>query len=465
MSPLFAAAQEIDRPKPQPQEIDSFVESGMEQLKTPATAIAFFENGEITHMNGFGRIDGTDAPVTAQTPFQIGSVSKSFTSLVVLQLADEGRLSIDDPVVKHIPYFQTRDPKVSSGVTIRHLMNHVSGIATLDGNRYQATTYRGEDATELAVRRLRNAQLKATPGELYQYSNANYATLAHLIETIEHKPFEKVIEARIFTPLGMKNSFVQTPDKLVQTPARGHLKIFGHPVEKHFIAGRMMMGAGGITASAEDLATYLLALSENDPRVTPSALAKTWAKKWTSGYEFGWEYNQNGQERIIHHGGLNPGFRAMVMYVPEKGTGGVVLTNQSGSFEGNLPWGSLEYALGLKLNGIKPPKPERDRFKMIVSSTLILALGCILSVYRLYKTRSKPRHRRSIVRWSELLFPTLILGGIAFILYHIVPRLSHVTFPAVGLFYPDLGFLLTIQIATCLVWMVTRFWLLISRPI
>ena len=196
-APLLA--QTSDQSLPSAEQVDAYIEQGMRQLEIPGAAVALIVDGKITHLKGFGYIDGSGTPVTAKTPFQLGSVSKSFAALVVLQLAEEGRLSLDDPASKYIPYFQVDDKTASDKITVRHLLSHRSGLATIDGNRHQDSTYRGDDAMERVVRELKSAHLFAMPGDRFQYSNANYIVLSQLIETVEKVPYEKVVKARIFS--------------------------------------------------------------------------------------------------------------------------------------------------------------------------------------------------------------------------------------------------------------------------
>ena len=458
-----ASGQRSEHTVPTTQEIDAYIEDGMMQLNVPGAAVALFEDGKITHQRGFGRINGSGDPVTPQTPFQIASVTKSFTSLIVLQLADEGRLSIDDPVVNYIPYFRTSDREMSNAITIRHLMNHRSGLSTLDGNRYQRTQYRGADATERAVRKLTRVNLRAAPGKQFQYSNANYATLAHLIETIEQIPHEEVMEARIFSKIGMANTYVQIPNKPTAEEAKGHLLWFGIPREDRFIAGRMMMGAGGITTSAEDLVKYLIAISQNDPRIVPAALTQSWENNHELVYEFGWEFNTIDGRRVIFHDGANPGFRAFVMYEPGANKGALFLKNMSGTLDGNLHLGAIRYALGLPSIDISPS----DFFEKLLWGSLVvtvcLALACFFSLRRLMKNAGKPWWKSTPLRWGLIILPSTVLGIFAFALWFYVPLSFGVNFAAASLFNPDLGALLLSQVFIALTWASARTVLLIRR--
>lgn len=453
-------AQTQSQPLPSNEQVDAYIKQGMQQLNIPGAAVARFSAGAITHVKGFGYIDGSETRVTAKTPFQLGSVSKSFAALVVLQLADEKRLSLDDPISKYIPYFQTNDKTASERITVRHLLNHRSGMATIDGNRHQDTTYRGVDAMETIIRKLEHAQLFASPGERFQYSNANYIVLAQLIETLEQTSYENAVKARIFSKLGMKNSYVQVSTDATSKPAIGHSQWFGHTVERDFIAGRAMMGPGGITASAEDLATYLIAVFENDPRIMSKTLSEALAKERIGGYEFGWEFDTVDERKVIFHGGLNPGFLAMVKYTPKTRQGTLILTNMSGSLEGNFIYSATDYALGLPATDISPTFVALLRLWGTLVLALLLLIGCVYSLYKLIKHKQKPLHMSFARKWLRIVVPSLFLFGLSYFLVFVVPQLSGVNLTAVRMFYPDVGLLLLVSSGIAALWASARIILL-----
>lgn len=450
-------------PVPSAAQVDAYVERGMADLHIPGAAVALFSDGRITHVRGLGRADDSGTPVTAQTPFQLGSVSKSFAALVVLQLADEGRLSLDDPIIRYIPAFRTADAAASNRITIRHLLNHRSGLSTLDGNRSQSNTDRGADAMARATLKLRTARLNHPPGERFEYSNANYALVAHLIETVEGRPYETVLQARIFAPLGLRNTFVQVAKPGSARPALGHTQWFGQSVERDFVAGRMMAGPGGVTASAEDLATYLVAVFGHDPRIIPPALAESLSRERRGGYEFGWEFDTIAGRKLIFHGGLNPGFWSRVAYDPQSGQGVLLLTNMSGSLEGNLVGGTVNYALGLPAAPVAPAAVNQLRLWGTLALTLLLALGSALSIRTLLKTKAGTTRRSTVARLAVAIVPSLALLGLGWFLVVTVPGFSGVTLTAVSMFYPDVGILLALSAAIAALWAVVRTGLLLTR--
>lgn len=457
------SAREAAPPLPSPDQVDAYVEQGMKELHVPGAAVALFSQGGVTHVKGLGRADDSGAPVTAQTPFQLGSVSKSFAALIVLQLASEGRLSLDDPITKHVPSFRTADKSASDRITVRHLLNHRSGLSTLDGNRSQSTTYRGSDAMARAAAKLAKTELRAAPGEHFEYSNANYALVAHLIETVESRPYEKAVEARIFSRLGMRNSFVQLPKPGSSRAAVGHTQWFGHTVERDFVAGRMMAGPGGITASAEDLATYLVAVFERDPRIIPASLSEALSRDRRGGYEFGWEFATVGDRKLIFHGGLNPGFWSKVAYDPQARQGALVLTNMSGSLEGNLVGGAVSYALGLPAEDIAPAGVNLLRLWGTLGLTILLLAGSCLSMRNLMVRRAIATRRPTVIGMTFAMAPSLALVGLSYFLAVTVPGFSGVTLTAVYMFYPDVAVLLLSSSLIAALWAVLRIGLLAGR--
>jgi hypothetical protein len=284
-----------------------------------------------------------------------------------------------------------------------------------------------------------------------------------LIETVEKISYETTVQNRIFAKLGMKNSYIQMATDSAETPALGHTQWFGFTVEKNFTAGRLMMGAGGVTSSAEDLATYLVAIFENDPRIMPSALTKALAKERQGGYEFGWEFDTVAGQRIIFHGGLNPGFLAMVKYKPKTRDGVLILTNMNGSHEGRFIYGLTDYALGLPTTDIAPSNIALLRFWGTLSLMCLLAFGFAYAMVNLVRHPSKSHSGSVVKRWIRISVPSLFLVGLSYFLAFVVPQLSGVNLTAIAMFYPDLYLLMAISSVIALLWAFVRTLLLVRR--
>src|SRR5215211_2139021 len=145
-------------------EIESFVQGEMAAQRVPGLALGIVEGDRIAYIRGFGKADDSGRAVTPQTPFIIGSVAKSFTALAIMQLVEANKIDLDAPVQRYLPWFRVADEKASAEITVRHLLNHTSGISTKTGRSYQGDGDTSATALEQAVRKLKSAGLSAPVG-------------------------------------------------------------------------------------------------------------------------------------------------------------------------------------------------------------------------------------------------------------------------------------------------------------
>src|SRR5215212_8596203 len=147
--------------------IDAYVQEQMQEMRIPGAALGIVKGDKIVHLEGFGNADDSGREVTPQTPFKIGSMSKSFTALATMQLVEDGKVDLDAPVQRYIPWFRVADPEASSRITVRHLLNQTSGIPTSAGLTYMHKGDSSNDALEKEVRAMSNVELTHTTGEVY----------------------------------------------------------------------------------------------------------------------------------------------------------------------------------------------------------------------------------------------------------------------------------------------------------
>src|SRR5215204_4567862 len=184
--------------------IDSYVGERLDELRMPGAALGIVEDGEIVHIQTFGDADDDGTAVAANTPFKIGSLSKSFTALAVIQLVEEGKIQLDAPVQQYLPEFRVADLEASKRITVRHLLNQVSGIPTSAGMDYMYRTDKADDALEREVAKSSYVKLTHDPGTKWQYSNRNYTTLGLLIKVASGLSYEGYIQEHVLGPLAMK---------------------------------------------------------------------------------------------------------------------------------------------------------------------------------------------------------------------------------------------------------------------
>jgi CubicO group peptidase (beta-lactamase class C family) len=163
--------------------VDEYITARMRSDHIPGVALAIIKGDQILYLKGYGRADQSGHPVTPQTPFLIGSITKPFTSLAVMQLVDAGKVEFDAPVQRYVPWFRLADPKASAQITVRMLINQTSGIPQ-NPTMVTWTWPDQADAIERHVRLLANAKPLFSPGQSFAYSNGNYATQAMILSSL-----------------------------------------------------------------------------------------------------------------------------------------------------------------------------------------------------------------------------------------------------------------------------------------
>ena len=435
------------------QAFDATVTRLHQESGVPGLAVAVLDNGTPLFTKGYGIAGPDKRPVTVDTVFQIGSITKAFVALVIQQMAAEGQLNLDAPVVTYLPEFHTADRARSNRITVDHLVTHRSGLTTLAGNG-GVTADRHVSGPKAVVRGLADSQLFADPGDVFQYSNANYVVLSHLIETLDQRSFEEALKARIFEPLNMQHSYVlvaPADDIHLASPYR---LWFGWPMpwapSPKNPPDRTMIGAGAVLASVVDLAVFVDAVRSRDPRVVPASADRLFTMKpfWENwGYGYGWFSQSHDSGRVFEHSGLTPGFFTLATLLPDSGRTVVVLTNQSGLAQGDLPRAVVHAGLNWAPVPVQPPVMAR----LAIWSAVMAPLGLlVLLIKTLYLLRT-PSYTAAIGRrlFNGMLGVMLLIVSITG--YVIYPRLMDLSYGASLAYFPDLtltllaGFLMALM--------------------
>ena len=187
--------------------IDRYVRSEMDAQRIPGLALGIVQGDRIVHVQGFGEADKSGRDVTPETPFLIGSVTKSFTALAIMQLSEAGQVQLDAPVQRYLPWWRVADPDASTQITVRHLLYQVSGLS-----RNWATRTRPAGTPTPPPWRIGfgHCTMPSSPhrwGTTWQYSNANYWTLGMVVQAVSGQSYETYVQQHIFAPLQMHNSY------------------------------------------------------------------------------------------------------------------------------------------------------------------------------------------------------------------------------------------------------------------
>ncbi len=335
------------------QQFDAQMERVRKQFDVPGIAVAIVKDGQIVLERGYGvRELGKPAPVQANTLFAIASNTKAFTAASLSILADEGKLSLDDKVIEHLPWFRMSDPYVTNEMRVRDLLAHRSGLSLGAGDLlyWPTTSY----TTEEVVQRLAKVPLKGGFRDRYAYDNILYAVAQKVIEQVSGQSYAAFLQQRIFTPVGMAGTRFNA-DHLQpgDTAAVGHAKYdFSKLRTVAPLTWSNNSGAGGVYSSAHDMALWMnvqLAggtLADGTPLFSAKRQREMWsmitpisvpepavpelaaARPNFAGYGEGWSLSDYRGHRLVWHTGGWPGMVSRLTLVPEQKLGVVVLTNQ-----------------------------------------------------------------------------------------------------------------------------------------
>jgi CubicO group peptidase (beta-lactamase class C family) len=304
---------------------DEFVRAEMARLQIPGVALRVIQSGAVTKAAHYGVANvELQVPVRAETVFEIGSLTKQFTAACILILAQDGKLSVDDLVSKHL----ADTPPAWSNITLRHLLTHTSGIKN----------YTGQSGFELTKRLTQKQFIEAlsklppdfAPGAQAKYCNSGYNLLGHVIENVSGKSYWNLIAEKIWTPLGMTSCTNRDPFIVVPHRADGYLRKNGALQNRD---GDLtdVFSAGAIVSNVDDLVKWNAALDTGRLLNTNSRALMWTAGKLNDGsdcpYGFGWRLNPYQGHKNIGHSGSTSGFSATLQRYPEDELAVIVLCN------------------------------------------------------------------------------------------------------------------------------------------
>ena len=343
----------------QTQKIDSIFNSWTE-TNHPGGAVGIMQKGEIVYAKAFGLASlEYQVPNTPETIFNVGSVSKQFTAMGIVLLHEKGLLSIDDDIPKYLPEM----PDFGHTITIRHMLHHTSGLRSLHAMLALAGWREDDSRTNADLYRfmLKQKELNFIPGEEYLYCNTGYMLMVNIIENVTKEKFPQWMEANIFKPLGMLNTYVEDRyDRIVPNNATSYYKEndgFFRAVEYWGY-----VGSGNVHSTTKDLLTWLQNFSTPSPGWSSAFEMLKTTDKLNDGsdnnYAFGMVVDEvNGHERI-QHGGAIGGFRANVSTYPEKQLNIAILTNFSSSNPGRMERNIANIVLEINPKATEISKPE-----------------------------------------------------------------------------------------------------------
>ncbi len=347
-----------------PDELLTFAREENARHQVPGAALGVLHDG-VMYVGGVGITNVENPlPVTPRTLFQIGSTSKTVTATALMQLVDAGRVDLDATVRRYLPAFRLQSEADAARLTVRDLVTHHTGYV----GDYFRDTGRGADAIAIIVGKMRNSPQLVPAGTTFSYSNAAFYVLAHIIETVHGKPFEHVINERIFAPLGMHESFYFPEACMTYRVASGHIvTTTGPQLARRWHMWRSGAGGGGVISNVVDQLRYAaLHVGAID---APSVLRRETVARMQQverpagsmcesiGIAWMLDYAGDGQ-RLVKHGGATNGQVSSFEMIPSQGFAVTGLTNSDTGREtrGSIADRAQVFFLGFGKS--EPPEAE-----------------------------------------------------------------------------------------------------------
>lgn len=346
---LFLPFKVLSQTEPQwAKRFDALIAQRMKEKHMPGLAIGIIVDGRLVYSRGFGQATlGPNGPkTTPDTVYHMASITKPFVATALMQLAEQGKLSLDDSIVKHLPYFRVNDPRYAT-LTIKQFVTHTSGMPDVEDYEWNKPQY-DDGSLERYVRGLKDKKLLFAPGTRFTYSNVAFEVLADVIAKVSGQTFENYVEQHILIPVGMTHSTLlkeKTDPKTLASGYRKDDKGIPQPIPA-YPYNRPHNASSDLMSSVHDMARWATVnLNRGELDGKRILKASTYDLMWKPNAELtlcpesgpcrkmgafvglSWFLeNKNGLQTVFHHGG-DDGFETHLTLVPDRKFAIVMMTN------------------------------------------------------------------------------------------------------------------------------------------
>jgi CubicO group peptidase (beta-lactamase class C family) len=346
--------------------LQPFVQQVVASFGLAGLAIGIVKSSELVYTQGFGvRNLDTQEPVTPHSLFHLASVSKPFVATAIVQLVEQGKMTLDAPIVTYLPYFRLKDPRYKD-ITVRQMLSHTSGMPDAVDYHWYAPED-DEEALERYVRSLADEELIAAPGEKYAYSNVAFEVLGDVIAKVSGQTFEAYVKAHLLDPLEMHDSTFLRHEVRRDLAATPH---FGAPLL--VLAGaypyhRAHAPSSTLHSSVQEMGQWAIAnlnrgrfkgkqiVQSESYNLLWQSYVQTGEEIWEEAVGLGWFFGTYRGRQVVHHGGSDPGFGSELVIVPAEDAAVVVLANANTAAIGSVTDAALDVLLGVEPQVPKPP--------------------------------------------------------------------------------------------------------------
>lgn len=379
---LFAAFAWADDSEPGAAEkfdsVGSFIRKAMTESAVPGVAVGILYNGK-TYTAGFG-VTNVDHPlsVTDDTLFQIGSITKTMTGTILMRLAEQGLVDLDDSVRNYVPEFRVLDGTATETATIRHLLTHMGGWV----GDYFNPTGEGDDSLDRILEEMTDLEQLAPIGTVWSYNNSGYYVAGKIIENVTGRTFEDVIEEMVFADLGMSSSYIRPGDVMTRRFAVGHIvSENGIETAEPWSLYRAAFAAGGTITTVKDMLTYgAFHLGDgrnvNGEQImsadSVTDMQRVQAPKVGSDDLMGitWHLSDVDDVRTVSHGGGTYGQISRLILVPDRDFVLAIVTNanRGSTAATNITRYALDTYLDIKSVDPEPQEKSAEELAAYVGS-------------------------------------------------------------------------------------------------
>jgi len=398
-------AREIFEEKRLDKRIDEFVKSIMDEFQIPGLAMAVVKDNRVYKEFAYGVKNlATKVPLTVESVFHMASVSKPFSATAIMQLVEKGKINLDDPLIKYLPYFKMDDPRYQE-ITIKQMLTHTSGIPDENDYEWDKPQYDAE-AAERYVRSLVGEKMIAAPGEKYRYSNMAFDILADVIAKVSGVTFEDYVKQKILDPLGMKDSDFLRERIRPELQTSGHVFNLKPRVSEVYPYNRRHAPSSCLNASIREMCNWAQANMNGGAYKGKRILEK-------SSYEYlfepqvritenrsiglSWYIDQHRNNKTISHGGKDVGYTSFMVMLPEKSLAVIAAIN----FDGEPIILDITFGVVDIMLGFEPTKPKIPIYIIVSKAILDSGIGKAIEQYRALKKYQPDRYifRESQLNW------------------------------------------------------------------
>ena len=292
-------------------QLDSLITNRLPQV-APGCAVLVAVKGRIVYKKAFGSANlELKVAMKPDMVFRIGSMTKQYTAIAILQLVEQGKIALQDTIQKYIQEY----PSKGHAITIEHLLTHTSGIPDYEALNFPIpTAIRADFPPKQIIDSLGQLPLDFTPGSKFSYSNSNYFLLAYIIERVTGKPYKDYLAGYLFRPAGLMHTYYDSPTQIIPERVSGYARYNMGYSNAGYISMTQVYGAGALMANVEDLYKWHAALCAGK-LVKKETLEKAWTPATltdgkVSQYGYGWFIKERNGSRSIEHAGGIDGFQS-----------------------------------------------------------------------------------------------------------------------------------------------------------